>query len=202
MIVIKIHACLSGKPADRVERQADDVGERACDRLDEPRRPSLDGIRPRLVERLSRLDVGGNRFVRHRGKEDARRLDIREDLVSADPGNARRDLVFPARQCLEHRLCLLRIMRLAIHPAVEEDDGVGTEHGMPGIFLRHSLCLADGVFHYDLSRCQIAASHFLHRSDLHLKAGVDLLQEFPAARRRRCQNKHDILPFPSLTIPQ
>ena len=53
-------------------------------------------------------------------------------------------------------------MRLAIHLAVEEDDGVGAEHGTPGIFLRHSLCLADGVLHYDLSRCQIAASHFLH----------------------------------------
>src|SRR5882724_2032363 len=64
------------RPSDLAERQADHVGERAVDSIDQPGPDPLDGIGAGLVARLPGGDVGGDRLGIERPEADARHHDV------------------------------------------------------------------------------------------------------------------------------
>ena len=111
------------------EWQADHVGPRSFDLLDEIRASALDAVRAGLVERFAGRDVGFDRGFVVPPEGDPRRLDLAgvTAVVGAHEENRRHHLVGARSQCSQHGTSFLGIPRFAQHPTADHDAGVGGE---------------------------------------------------------------------------
>jgi hypothetical protein len=124
------------QPRGFVQGQAHYARIAAGDMFDEHRAPALDGIGAGLARRLARIPVRtGLRCIDRTHAYGGDRQRFAHVAAGNRHGNGGHHLVLASPECGQHADGIVAAAGLAEHRALEDDDGVGAEHGPPAAVL-------------------------------------------------------------------
>lgn len=165
---------------DAFDGEADDVGERAFDALDEAAFVFLGSVGAGFVEGMDVAKVGVEIDFVAGTEFDAGGLDEAAHFLVADEADTGEDLMNPAAEGLQHGVSLGEVGGLAEDAIIERDESIRAEHDAVGEAGGNFIGLAVGIEQAELPGRPRAAGEFVDKRGLDLVRKAGLLEQVAA----------------------